>query len=325
MTRPLKEPFSALQKLKGNDALLPVYAGVIAEARRSMDDWIPVTALSSFKELARQYGLTVAEDCLFEPLPTGRKMDALDRSPTTHARGLALKDLESASSAAAVHVFVSRRRHWAEEALCSFSYPVAIPQDRLLIRPRIDALRVGAAFGYPKCCVESFLRWNNWRLYSHFSHAYQSAESIDWRANCLPRNTPCMTIFHVPCEPTCVQTIAMSQRILDAVAGFDPEYARAIEESLRGVFLIVHEAAVYKLHDAVFQGRETVSFSRAEPVVPMKSINPPQIGKVTQIMAAATWAEVADGIITTRNGEERFYEVDPTVDWVEDPCLVRFE
>lgn len=319
-----REPFATLRKLKQNDALLPVYAGVISEARKSMDDWIPVKAIDAFKEFVRGYGLSIAEDCIFEPLPADAKIDALDRSPTTHARGLALRDIESAAPAAAVHVFVSRRRDWAEEALSSFSYPVAIPRDRLLVWPRIDASRVGAAFGYPKCCVQSFLQWNNWRLYSHFSHAYQSAERVDWRANCLPRSTPFMTIFHVPCEPACQPTIAMSQQTLDAVAGFDADYARAIEESLRGVFLIIHEGLVYKLHDAVFQGQNSVGFSRAEAVVPRQPYSPPRLATLARLLEAATWVEIADGIITTRNGEESFYELDPSAEWLEDPCFVTF-
>lgn len=323
----LKEPFRTLRELKGNDALLPVYAGVIAEARKSLDDWIPVAALGEFKDLARRYGLAVAPDCIFEPLPAGRGIDALDRSPTTHACGLPLRDLERASPAATVHVFVSSRQEWAEKALCSFSYPVAIPQDRLLVRPRIDATRVGAAFGYPACCVESFLRWNNWRLCSHFSQAYRSAGSLDWRVNCLTRNTAFMTIFHVPCQPDCAGTIAMSQQTLDSVAGFDPDYAHAIVEKLKGVFLIIHEAVVYKLHDAVFNSRQSVAFSRAEQVVPLKRINPPQVAEVTRVLEAAISVELAAGVIVTGNGngEESFYEVDPGAGWVEDPCIVTFE
>jgi hypothetical protein len=93
----LNEPFATLQRLKRNDALLPLYAAVIAEARKSMDDWIPVTAMDEFRELARRYGLTVAEDCIFEPLPAGRRMDALDRSPTTYAHGRPLRDIDQAS------------------------------------------------------------------------------------------------------------------------------------------------------------------------------------------------------------------------------------
>ena len=117
----------------------------------------------------------------------------------------------------------------------------------------------------------------------------------------------------------------MSQQILDAVSGFDPDYGRAIEDSLTGVFLIIHEAVVFKLHDAILQGPQAACFSRAEPIVPMKSFSPPQLARITGIMEGATWVEAADGVITTRNGEERFYEVDPSADWIEDPCLVRFE
>jgi hypothetical protein len=321
----LNEPFSTLRKLKGNDALLPVYAGVIAEARRSMDDWIPVAALGAFKEFVHGYGLVVAEDCIFEPPATGREMDGLDRSPTTYALGASLRDLARASPEATVHVFVSRRREWAEEALGSFSYPVTIPHDRLLIRPRIDAARVGAAFGYPACCVESFLQWNNWRLYSQLSRVYRSPRPVDWRANCLPRNTPFMTIFHAPCGPACAKTLEMSQGVLEAVAGFDPDYGRAIEAALKGVFLIVHEALVYKLHDAVAHGNDGASFSLAELIGPPRCTSPPQTAKVAQVMETARWIEVADGIIVTRNGTERFHEVDPGAAWVEDPCLARFE
>lgn len=324
MKRPLAEPFATLQRLKGNSALLPVYAGVSAEVRRSMDDWIPVRAIAPFREFAHSRGLAVVEDCIFEPLADGRRIDALDSSPTTHAYGLPLGDLERASPAASVHVFVARRREWAEEALFSSTYPVAIARDRLLLRPRIDAARLGAAFGYPACCVDSFQKRNNWRICSHFSQAYQDAGTVDWRANCLPRNTPFMTIFHVPCGPDCAESIAMSQQILEAVAAIDREYSQAIEERLRGVFLVIHEAVVYKLEDAVFKEAGSVAFSRARLVVPMRRIQPPQIARITRILESAKWVEVTDGIITTRNGEEKFYEVDPGVDWVEEPCLVRF-
>lgn len=325
MTPSLKEPFSTLQRLKGNATLLPVYAAVTAEIRKCMDDWIPTPAIEAFRAFARSHGLAVVEDCIFEPLIDSREIDSLASSPTTHAHGLPLSDLAHASPAASVHVFLSRRREWAEEALGSSTYPVVIARDRLLVRPRVDASRLGAAFGYPACCIESFQQRNNWRLSSHFSQAYKGAETVDWRANCLPRSTPLMTIFHVPCGPGCAASITMSQQVLEAVDELDPNYGQAIRDALKGIFLVVNEAVAYKLQGAVVEEGGAVAFQRAWSVVPMRRIRPPQTERIARILESARWVEVADGIITTRNGEERFYEVHPSTDWVEEPCLVRFE
>lgn len=324
MTLPAKEPFRTLRDLKGNAGLLPMYASLIVEARRSMDDWIPAPALEPFKEWVGRYGLTAVEDCLFESLPTDRQIDALDSAPTTQARGLSMRDLEAASPSAQVHVFVSKRRQWAEEALASFSYPVAVPENRLLVRPRIDARRVGAAFGYPDCCIDSFIQWNDWGVCSHFAEIYRGAGNADWRANCLPRQTPFMSIFHAPCEPSCAATIDMSLQTLEAVNRFDPDYGRAIVDSLRGIFLSVNEALVYKLHDAELQGGGGVAFSRAEQVTLRAPLGPPQVAEVARLLETATWLELTDGILITHNGREDFYELDPQSEWVEDPVLVQF-
>jgi hypothetical protein len=313
-----------LQELKGNAALLPVYAALIVEARKSMDDWIPVAALQPFKQWLARYGLTVTEDCLFEPLPAEGQPDGTESAPTTHARGLSIRDLEAASPAAQAHVFVSKRRQWAEDALASLSYPVAVPRDRLLVRPRIDSRLAGAAFGYPDCCTEAFVRWNDWRLRSHFSRIFRGAGTADWGVNCLPRATPFMTVFHAPCEATCAATTDMSRRTLEAVNSFDPDYGRAIVDHLRGVFLVFHEALVYKLYDAEIESGRAAAFSAAEPIALRR--RSPQTAAVAGLLESATWLELADGILITRGaGQEDFYELDPGAEWVEDPCLIRFE
>jgi hypothetical protein len=321
---PTREPFATLRRLKGDANLLPLYAGVLSGARRSMDDWIPLPALEGFRAFLGAMDLAVVEDCLFEPIAAGENLDALHRSPTTHCRGLPLRDLDRASSGAQVHVFVARKKQHAEEALKSFSYPVAVPKDRLLIRPRVDAYRLGNAFGYPRCCVESFLRWNNWTVLSHFSHAYGPAPFLDWRSNCLPRNTPFMANFHTPCGTDCAETISMAQRTVETILELDPDYGRAIIENLRGVFFVLNEALAYKLHDAEFLSEGAVRFTRAEPMVPLRSIAPPQVTRAAHVLEGATWIEITDGIVLTRGEEERFYEVEPTTEWVDDPLILRF-
>lgn len=324
MSLPTREPFVSLRRLKGNAKLLPIYAAVLTQARRSMDDWIPLADLEAFEEFTGRLGLTVLRDCIFEPLPQERPVDALQRSPTTHNRGLSFRDRKSASSRAHAHVFVSTRRQWAEEALVSFSYPVAVPRDRLLIRPRVDATRVGAAFGYPSCCIEAFMKRNDWTRGSHVSQTFKSAGPVDWRANSLPRDTPFMTIFQTPCRPTCEPSLDMSQRTWDAVHVFDPQYASQIADRLRGVFLVINEAVVYKLVEPTREGKSRYRFRRAEPVVPPRSVVPRQVTSLRALFLGATHVELTDGIILTRTPEERFYEVDPTSDWVDDPCFVEF-
>jgi hypothetical protein len=47
---------------------------------------------------------------------------------------------------------------------------------------------------------------------------------------------------------------------------------------------------------------------------------------VARLLESATWLELADGMLITRSaGREDFYELDPGAEWVEDPCLIRFE
>ena len=86
----------------------------------------------------------------------------------------------------------------------------------------------------------------------------------------------------------------------------DADYGRAIETALKGVFLIIHEAMVYKLHDAIIQGNDRASFSSAELITPARSASSPRIEPVARVLAGAKWVEVAHGMIVTRNGEERF-------------------
>lgn len=326
MRLPTREPFTTLLELKGNGALLPLYAGVACGARKSLDDWIPLRALAAFRQCLDGLGLAMIEDCIFERLPIERRIDGLAQAPTTHARGLPMQRAAEASPEARVHVFVAGSPRWAEEALRAFSYPVAIPEDRLLIRPRIDATRVGAAFGYPPCCIAAFMRWNNWFERSHFSVVYRSQRVADWQVNCLPRNTPFMAIFHAPCSASCTASFRMSQQVVEAVAEFDSEYAESIVASLKGEFLIVNEAVVYKLHGAEVDGEMAVSFREAESLIGMRSVSRPQVAKVARLLDGADWLELDAGLLTVRGeGEERYYEVDPTSGWVDDPCLIRFQ
>jgi hypothetical protein len=96
-------------------------------------------------------GLVVECDCVFKELDNG-DIAGLEQTPTTKAAGERWQPRGSSNTGGLVHVFVSMKREWLDEALGAGWYPVAVNR-RVVAKPVVDHLRFGLALGYPECCA----------------------------------------------------------------------------------------------------------------------------------------------------------------------------
>jgi len=323
----LSEPFAAIASLKGNRNLLPVYAAVLKQIRRSMDDWIPIPNLHAFVSLLNSFGLSVIVDCIFEELADNKAVDGTELSPTTRARALMAEMVAFAEPGSTVHVFISAKKEWAEAALAAGWYSVAVPGERLLLKPWKDASRLGEAFGYPPCCVTAFGNLNEWSLRSHLSEVMRLSEALSWKANCLTMRTQYMAICHIPCRFDCPRTVSLTSDILLAVRELDQEYAARIEYAMKGVFLIVNEAAVFKLHGAEVLNGTQVRFSRAEDLFQSRIQSNEHTKEVLKIMQDATWLNVEEGVLHIKSealNSHSYIEPGVHTAWCEDPRIAIF-
>ncbi|MCI0722867.1 MAG: DUF483 domain-containing protein [Acidobacteria bacterium] len=320
----MNEPLASIRRLKGNSWLLPLYAAVLHQVRRSMDDWVPVGSLEEFKLLMNRLGMTVLEDCIFQQIGKQERVPGAESAPTTRARAFGIGAMKHLRGWNEVHVILSTKREWAEETLHAAWYPLAVSGGRILPRPKIDALRLGLAFGYPKCCVDSFQKQNDWKAQSQLVVTYRRSV-VNWRVNCLTKHTPYMTVFHIPCSQDCAESIAMSDSVLEAVRSFDESYAKSIRDFLAGTFFVLNEDAIFKLYNANVLSERIVQFNGVENVIQSRPASR-SAQAIEKILSEATYAEIQDGVVLTSNGaREYFYESSFRFGWFEDPFFVVFE
>lgn len=321
----LREPLQTILNLKGNSFLLPIYAAVIAEVRRSMDDWVPIHNLNEFRDFLHSLGLTVLEDCIFQPLVPNERIGGVQCSPTTRARGISMKSAPNPVANTTVHVIVSKRRQWAEAALYEAWYPLSISGDRLLLRPKVDALRLGHAFGYPECCAEAFMNLNEWSTHSHLSEVFKRSEVLNWQANCFAMRTPLTPICHIPCRYDCPKTVALTTAVLESVCHFDPDYAFQIQRYLLGTFLVLNEAVGFKLRNARYSGPGFVGFSSIDDLYGTSSDINKHVKQIKDLILGAQAVALEEGmIVTIANGMRQWYEPSIHAEWFEDPFIATF-
>jgi hypothetical protein len=251
-----------LATVRRNDAQLSQYVAVMAQLRRSLDDWIPAENFGAFRRLAAAHQLVVEADCVFKPLAAESAVVGLDRAPTTRAVGAPYEEGGGWEAGTHVHAVVSTRADWATETLASAWYPLVV-DGRMVLKPHVDHRRLGYAFGYPACCVDFFMTHNNWTRLNTLADAVQASERLDWRANCLLKQTPWMTIFHMPCSFDCPATVEYSTALLSALERLDAGYADKIRNALRQHFLVIGEAASYALEGARKVGPDHVFYETA--------------------------------------------------------------
>jgi hypothetical protein len=288
-----------LQILRGVGFQIAQYMAVLCGVRRSLDDWVPAPQLAAYRQKIGRLGLTLEIDCAFLPIPDPDRVVGLEFAPTTRFVGRRFsRDLET-DSRASVHVIVGGRPEWAAECLASGWYPLVL-EDRVAYKTRIDFRRMGEAFGYPDCCVRFFMQHNDWPRQSTMAESLKASRELSWKANCVPKNTPWMLIFHMPCSFDCPATLEYSTVLMKELVNFDVSQAETIENMMKGTYLVASEKLCYQLFDASSSGFQAVRYARAESLHRNTSLRDPQDDRYVKALAAGNELSVSEGVIFIR-------------------------
>jgi len=245
-----KEPLLSIANIRGSEALLPQYLAAQIGLRRSLDDWIPAELLPQFEIVLAKMGMILRSDCAFVSLKKSEDAVGLRYSPTTRATGMPWPcALQQDFEGVRVHVVISRRPEWAEEALESAWYPLVV-DGKVIRKPLKDHEWLGHAFGYPSCCVEAFIRDNEWTKNNIYVEAASRSRHFRWETNCFPKLTAWTTVFHMPCSFDCKATVQFSTNLLREIGRFDPTYCCEIERHMRLPVLALSERTAFALHNA---------------------------------------------------------------------------
>jgi hypothetical protein len=328
MSIPWKSAVDELMLMRGKGFQVSQYLGVISGLKASIDDWIQVQQLEAYGTHLRRAGLTYEIDCIFRRLPDTHKAFGTMYAPTTRAIGLPWvaevqispatingnanwEDADLGTNAVRMykptdeaHIVVARTREAAAETLACAWYPVIV-ENRVMTCPHGDAIRLGDALGYPRCCVDFFIAHNNWPRQNQYAEAAKVSTSLDWRANCLAKNTQWELIFHMPCAFDCPATLTYSAALLEAVREYNEAYARRIEDELKRTVLVASERLVFALNDAQFMDNASVNYSSVESLQAMVRLRDPRHDDYYALLAAGNNLKIADGaVIVMQDGRD---------------------
>lgn len=311
----------SLVEIRSSEALLTQYVAVAAGLRRALDDWIPANQLPAFRALMERQGLLVEADCVFKPLGDISKLEGQSLAPTTQAAGFPYPDGLDGSPLTRVHVIVSSRSDWAGETLAAGWYPVFVGR-RMVRKPLVDHRRLGVAFGYPDCCVDFFIKHNDWPKFNTLADAARASTRLQWETNCLLKHSPWSTLFHMPCSFDCQATVDYSTRLLAALSEWDSGYARRIKSSLQQCFLVISERLAYVLVDASVKDEARATYDKAIFVGAAAEHD-----RYGELLARGTELEISDGVVFIYNDGKLIHTFETRCDQgiAEVPLLLAFE
>lgn len=311
----------SLVELRSSEALLTQYVAVVAGVRHALDDWIPASHFQAFCELMAQHGLSVKADCVFKPLVNDSTLEGKNLAPTTQAAGLPFPEGMDDSPRTRVHVIVSSRTDWAEETLAAAWYPVFVDR-RIVRKPLVDHRRLGIAFGYPDCCVDFFIKHNDWPRFNTLADAARASTRLRWETNCLLKHSPWSTLFHMPCSFDCQATIDYSRKLLSALKEWDVGYTKHIQASLQQSFLVISERLAYVLIDATVKDEARAVYNKALFVGAAAEHD-----SYGEVLSQGNELEVSDGVVFIYNNGKLIHTVETHCDQgiAEVPLLLNFE
>jgi hypothetical protein len=227
-------------------ALFPQFAAVVARLKPGMDCWVASEKYESFHAFARGIGLSLAVDCAFRELPSPAKarVIGLETLCTTYAHGVCA---ETALPGDMLHVFVGRTPEAVDRLRASGWYPVVI-NGRVHNKPFVDHLEFGRALGYPECCVQFFMKSNNWNRTNSYAEALANSHAgCDYLTNCFGKNYGYSFNFHIPCRFDCPETIRQSAMLEQFLDECEPDYTAACRKLLGLPVLSLNEREVVLL------------------------------------------------------------------------------
>lgn len=224
-------------------ALFPQFAAVVAGLKPGMDCWVAFEKYEYFNSFTRGLGLSLAVDCAFRELSSRVREQAigLETLCTTYAQGI---PAENAQPGDTLHVFVGATPHAVERLRASGWYPVVI-NGRVHNKPFVDHLEFGRALGYPECCVQFFMRSNNWNRTNSYAEALANSHGgCDYRTNCFGKNHGYSLNFHIPCRFDCPETIRHSSILEQFLDEQEPDYTATCRKLLGLPVLSLNEREV---------------------------------------------------------------------------------
>lgn len=94
-----------------------------------------------------------------------------------------------------------------------------------------DAANMGMVLGYPKCCMETYLREGvGWDYARRMGALLAGRATMDFRLNPFLRTTPFHLFKHFPCRADCPATLKLADRLLQAIRQMAPELGRLVED-----------------------------------------------------------------------------------------------
>jgi hypothetical protein len=317
----MKDWLNTLCAIKGNKNLLVHYVALVSGLRKSIDDWIPWFSVPDFTRHCKTKGLYVGIDCVF--LFNAFQSTDFLKMPTTNANAARYDPNKAYPQNAKVHLIITTDKDAVEDILACCWYPVSV-NNEIVAKPRIDHRRLGHHFSYPSCCVDFFLRQNDWTRRSVYYDAYKKSDAIDWRCNCLLKHTTSALIFHIPCSFDCPRTISYSNQLLAAVGAVDIHLRQKIESNSRQTFLVLDEINTFFLADSKSLTSSEVKFSHG---ISTRTENSLLSRKIRRFLKQSDRL-VVDGLSTMFfKGKQLTGQVDLSYDkyGVKIPILLTFE
>jgi len=103
--------------------------------------------------------------------------------------------------------------------------------------------KLGALYGYPKCCIDFFINLNEGREFDYLKKTLDNSSSskFPFLTNRFTLNP---FVFHVPCRFDCKETIRLAKSYIKIAQEINLSITSQILENLKAVVLITDDSAV---------------------------------------------------------------------------------